>query len=373
MEQHYKNFITTLYNFMNDLNRYSHNDNIHKLIQVYNQLDMAKVIFKVANFTKEFANDINNKNQSIFDKPLFILPEIDLSLQWSKLTTAQKNKSWTYLHILSIESDFLMNFDKQSSEVQSVHVSQPTEQITQTETSQEPKHLDFNPYVGVGTNDGNYGVNELYSATPNLKDDKPTAPGISSVLSMLGVDKMINMDELSQQLKNMKKEDIDNATNNIRSLLGNNIDENTSALINDMLTGITTELNNKNVGNGDPLQNIMKIAESVATKIQPRMENQNFDMSKLLNSTQTLADQCKDDSGKPLFSGNTNPFAMLNQLTGLMKNNQEMSEDQYIQNCNNMLKNMGFEGVDVENMDLGNITNQLKNKMSKKIPKSKKK
>jgi len=384
MEQHYKNFVTTLYTFMEALNRYYPNENIQKFISVYDKLDISKVIFKIAIVTKEHQVFITEKNSQMFNQSCFILPEIDLSAHWQKLSTGQKNKVWTYLQILSIESEFLINYDKSKTTTstsiplnpppmpEETSVQSSTTATTVTKSPEEPavkKPLEFNPYVGIGSNDQSYGVEDMYSANPSLAEDKPSAPGIGSVISMLGVDKMINMEDLSNQLKNMKKEDIDTATNTIRSFLGPNVDENTTTLISDMLTGITTELKLKDLSNGDPLSNIMKIAETVATKMQPQMIEKGIDMSALLNSTQNLANQCKDDKGNPIFGGENNPFSMLSQLTNTLNGSmsENMTEDQYIKNCNDMLKNMGMEGVDMANMDLSKLTGQLQNKMQSQM------
>ena len=135
---------------------------------------------------------------------------------------------------------------------------------------------------------------------------------------MVGIDKMLNLGELTEQLKNMKKEDIDEATNSIKCLLGN--DDNTSNLVSDMLMNIQDELKKENISNGNPLDNIVKIAESVASKMKPKMDEDGVDMNKLWQSTQNLANQCANENGNSLFGNGNNPFDLKKSVTSKLIN-----------------------------------------------------
>ena len=46
-----------------------------------------------------------------------------------------------------------------------------------------------------------------------------------------------------------------------------------------MLDDITKELQSNNLSDGDPFQNIMKVAEKVAEKIKPKVEKDNIDLT----------------------------------------------------------------------------------------------
>ena len=372
METHYKNFLTIFYKFIFDLNRYSPNST-QKALDIYNDLDMAKVIFRTYHLLKDNLLCIQSKNDTLFLQQFIILPEVDLAIIWPNLIKGQKDKIWTYLNILYLEADFLMNPELQQPsqlsqpsqpllQLQPSQPSQPSEskELIKTEStelvvkSNEPEHLNFNPYIGIGTNDNQeYGVNEMFSALPTLDEDKPSGPGLEAIAKAIGLNKMVNMDELTSQLKNMKKEDIENATNSIKGLLGDNIDEKTSALITDMLTNISDEMKNNEMGKGDPIKNILNIAESVASKMKPKIENDNIDMSQLINSTQIFANQCKDSNGKPMFDGKMNPFALLGQIANSMNQNPNsnpnptQSNEEQAKQCNDMLKSMGMGNMDI--------------------------
>jgi len=358
METHYKNFLTTFYKFVYDINRYVPSTSTQKALEVFNSLDIAKLIFRTYHLLKDNSAKLNNKDETLFQQSFIILPDVDVAVVWPKLIKGQKDKVWTYLNILQIESEFLMNPQ------QTTQISEP---VTVVSVPEEKKPLEFNPYVGIGeTNNKEYGVTEMYSALPAMEDDKPSGPGIEAIANMIGINKLINIEELTNQLKNMKKEDIESATNSIKGLLGNNVDEKTSDLITSMLTNISDEMKNSEMGEGDPLKKILSIAESVAGKMKPQIEKDNIDVSQLINSTQIFASQCKDKNGKPMFGDKMNPFALLGQFAGgAGQGDGTINEEAYAKQCNDMLKTMGINNVDVNNMDMAAMLAQLQGQKPK--------
>jgi hypothetical protein len=332
---------------------------IKNILDIYDKLDIAKVIFRVYHLLKDHEVYINNKDETLFQKDFVILPEINLSSSWDKLVKGQKEKLWTYMKILLIESEILVNCKKDDPET----VSNQTDTQAITTTTQQSS--DFNPYMGIApsASDGKYGVDEMFSVVPTFEDDKPDGGGIDTIASMVGLDKMINLDDLTNQLKNMKKEDIENATNNIKGLLGSTIDDKTTSLITDMLSNISEELQKGDLSNGNPIKNILNVAESVACKMKPKI-NPN-DLSQLLNSTQTFANQCKDKKGNPIFSDKKmNPFSLLGQFANNMGQGN-MSEEQCAQQCNDLLKKMGMKNINLDNFNLNDLSKQM-NKTGKK-------
>lgn len=393
MEQHYKNFLTLFYKFLYDLNRYTPNDNLKKVLDIYNNLDIAKIIFRTYHLLKDNFEQIKKRDEALFTKEFFILPEIDVSQSWLKLIKGQKEKLWTYLNILMIESEILVNFKEESKNLSTetqIQTQIQTQTQTQTQTNSEsidPPSLskekneqpEFNPYLGIGNAiqvGDTYGVNEMFSSIPTFEDDKPDGPGIDTIANIIGINKMINLEELTNQLKNMKKEDIENATNNIKGLLGSNINEKTAGIITDMLSDISEELKKSEMSKGDPLKNIFNVAETVASRMKPKMNQEN--LSQLINSTQIFADQCKDKNGNSMFGDKMNPFALLGQFANNL-NQENVSEEQCNKQCNDLLKNLGLNNVDfnqltsqLQNGMLGGKNNINNNKMNFKKKKGKK-
>ena len=253
MEEHYKNFITTLYKFIYDLNRYVPNDGTKEALQIYDKLDTAKIIFRLYHLLNNNLEKIKNKDDTVFNTSFILLPNIDLSIFWSKLIKGQKDKLWIYLNILHVETDILVNSKQEQSE--------PLAKELVTKEESQVKKDDFDPFVGVGKDGEEFGVDQMYAAVPTLDEDKPDGVGIETIMNLTGIDKMINMNELTSQLKNMNTDDIDNATNSIKSLLGPNVDPNTTNLISDMLKSVSEELKNNDLGKGaNPITTIKNIA-----------------------------------------------------------------------------------------------------------------
>ena len=355
MDHHYKSFLETFYKFIFDLNRYSPNDNCEEVLQIFDKLDIVKIIYRTHNLLHANTNVIEQRDEILFQNPFIILPDIDLSVHWPKLIRGQKEKLWTYMKILLIESELLMHYQESSQHEQSLSQIGQTpilQQNTSTELVPVNKEVEFNPYVGIGcsSEQNEYNVNDLFAGLPK-DDESDYAPGLGMVANMMGLDKKFNMEELSNQLKNMKPEDIENATNNIKDMLGPNVDQKTSDFISDMLTNISQEMSSNKMKNDDPIGNIMNIAKSVAEKIRPQVEENKIDMSQLLGSTKGLATQCRDKNGNPMFTENNNPFMMLEQLTSNMKANGSHPRGQFNENqLNEMLRNMGLNNMDLSQL-----------------------
>lgn len=338
MQKHYENFLTTLYKFVTDLDRYQQTPGTKQVLEIYNKLDMAKVIFRVYTLLHQNNKSIASRDESLFQQTFEILPNVNVSEIWPNLVSGRKQKVWTYLSILHIESDILVN-----SKGEEKKPVEPVKIETQTD-KKEP--LVFDPYVGIGGNDQSgqeYCVEDMYSSLANMpEDDGNSGPGLESLANMIGLNKMIDFDGLSEQLRNMKAEDIDNATNNIKEMLGEGIDEGTSDMISSMLGDISTEMKTKDLGKGNGFKNIMSIAETVAGKMKPKIQNGELDLNKLVNSTQMFANNCKDKDGNPMFDADSGPFAMLTKLMANMTGPNGGDNQQMMDQCNSMLQGMGM-------------------------------
>ena len=354
MEQQYKKFVDYLHKFITDLNRYYPNEGCKTFLSVFDKLDIGKVMVRYLHKMRENEAMLNSRDETLFHKPLVLFPHIDLSFLWKFISESRKAKIWTYLQILYVQAEVILNY-KESTDNDSSKNKVITSMANDIKTNDNK--IEFNPYHGIGSNDQNYNVNDVLEGIKDIKDEKitPGKMGLGTIASMIGIDKMLNIDELSDQLKNMSKEDIDDATDNIKKLLGPNVDENTSKLISNMLSGIGDELKKETGSSGNAFDSIMKIAENVADKIRPSMQSGDIDMKNLINSTKNLASQCKDSKGESIF-GENNPFDMINNIIG----NEPKTEEQYLAMCNNMLKNINPNSVNKD------VLNQLTNMMNSK-------
>ena len=94
MESHYNNFLTTFYKFVYDINRYCPSEGAAKILEIFNDLDFAKVIFKIYHLLKLNIIIINARNEDLFQLDFIILPDVNLSIIWPQLIRGQKKKKY---------------------------------------------------------------------------------------------------------------------------------------------------------------------------------------------------------------------------------------------------------------------------------------
>jgi len=293
MEKYLDKFKGTLYKFLCDLNRYHLTEGVTKILKNFDKLKIFDIAARYHDIIDKIKNDVESKNEKIFQTPLLLLPGVNISNIWNHLIKGQKQRIWMYIDMLYILGDIII------------------------------KQEHFNPYVGIGGNNENYNVNDMFSGIKNINEED-----IGST-NMFGLDKMINFDELSEQLDKMDPKKIDEAAENINNMLGSGDGNNqTSNLIKGMLSEIKKEFKNTDIKNGNPVKNLMKVANSVATKMQNDVNPEQ--MQELMRNTQNITRNITDDNGNQIFNGNMNPMSM---MTNLLRGNSNLQEQ---------LKNMGF-------------------------------
>lgn len=360
METQYQNFSTHLRKFIEDLDRYvPGGQGIRNFLQVFNNLDMTKVVKRFHQIMKVNQEQLAAKDETMFSSPIVLFPDVNLSSYWSKLTGGQKAKIWTHLMILFIQSEILTSTPESSPQSSSssqtsqttVSTSKQGTTTDQSDDTTDKKEVkkevkavqvaklpeNFNPFIGVGGDSKDYAVDDLVAGIQSLPDDQPSV-GVGAIAKLVGLDKVFNMEELQEQLKNMDEEDIKQATESIKGMLGSNVDEKTSNIMSEMLKNIAEELQKGDLKDGNPFDSLSRIADTVSQKIRPKFEEEGVDMNTLWQSTRNMSGQLKDKQGNPLFSGGPNPFDMLNRVM-----NGQMSEQECLNNCNTMLRGMGVD------------------------------
>ena len=416
-----------------------------------NQLDINK---KTAIISKTFSiltskfsllKDSSSELFNLFGKSsenktvkITVIPAIDIGSVWAKLDKTECDNIWAYLKCIfvggmgllaasdsgsvgsvkledlvqiarSYKPEYSLEFDEGNArsvigsleKVLSYNNKMSNQVYDEFFKSHPDSQLiskrEFNPFVGVGSNTDSYGLDDL------LKNvDLPSEPaarssiGVSQVIKLIGVDKMIDMNELSNQLKNMPKEKIDQAIGGIKELLGD-ADPETSNMIDMMLQDITKELD-KDTGDVDPITKLTSIAENVAQNLLPKIDPKKLDMKKVWDTTKKMASGCKDANGKSMFGGPNNPLDM---LTGFMERQMGLggqksqgapeqsnsgstqsnsgstqsnsgstqsnsgsaqSKEQIMKECQDMLKSMGMGNVSpdqLKNLPMGDLDKLL--------------
>lgn len=358
--------------------------------------DMAKVsgivkkIYSILN-TPENMTLLKNRDPKLFQLKtknptgklvtMTIIPGIDLIYGWYLLTEQDKLELWTYLNNLYMTSLRLVHIangtegELSKTEFRELNYKELKKKFVEYFPSQTVinlTNLDIDPFAGIGVQTTGFGVNEMVKNAVSGVEKYDDKPGISSIAKMMGADKLLNMEELRKQLQNINPKELKEASNNIKKLMGSNLDNNSADFIGDILEDITCELKSDKLSGGDAIENIVRVAEAVAQRVMPKMEKKEIDVTKIWQSTGNLAagiDKMAGGTG----SGIGNP---INMLTALMQGTLQKSADgkemspeeqkKILEESQAMMSKLGM------NMDFGKMFGTMGNK-SDKLEKSDKK
>lgn len=331
METDYKNFIATLYKCLYDINRYVPDPNIAKLLDQYKNLDMIKVLYRVHKLLKSNEQYIQNNDSNLFNQGFTILPSINLSLMWNKMNQNQQKKIWTYLNMLLLQTDIFYSSNEEK---------QPTEKP------------EFNPYVGIGNSNQDYNVKDMLCSIPTVDEDEPMDVNrIDMMMKMMGLDKMLDMSNITDKLRSMTDEDIDKYTEELKIAFGAENDPGVSNFVETMMDGLTSEIKK-----GDEIS-LPQMLQSLGPKIQESMIENNLDNTKLLNTAKNFARQHREAGGNTTIGG-IDPFAMLDKLTG----GGPIDEKQCLKECGDALKQAGlgnFNPAQMAGMNMAQMMNMM--------------
>jgi len=66
MEEQYKNFVGNLFKFISALNRYHPHEGAKKFLEVFDKLDMGKVLLRYLNEMRQYEDQLKNRDEVIF-------------------------------------------------------------------------------------------------------------------------------------------------------------------------------------------------------------------------------------------------------------------------------------------------------------------
>lgn len=337
----YKTFVEYFKKLLEDINRYCPNNILNEYIINYDKLIIEKVLVKYHNLTSKCIAKINAKDNTLFDSPFVILPNVDLSEFWPNLSSGQKNKLWIYLKMLHVESEHLVTFKPAAALERKMTI-----------VTKKDEKINFNPYVGIGgDNVGNIGVNEICDNIDVGAEDYSGAPGLETIINMFGIDKVLNQSNFAEEIKKLQEGNIDAMTDSIKQMFSSDVNQKTTDMMNDILSDLSTEFKTANMNPNKPGQGLAKIAGNVIKKTGQKYDKEDIkqiDLKGLLSSTSKMVENITDDKGNKVFGEGNNPLNMIQSVLGNV--NKNTTKEEYINTCNNVLKQMGVANPNVENM-----------------------
>ncbi len=190
----------------------------------------------------------------------------------------------------------------------------------------------FNPFVGLHAESGNYDIETMFQ---NVDKTTPTGPSMEDMMKMTGVDKLIDIPQLKEQLNNVKQEDISDATKNITKLIGAEEDPDINDVCTTLVEEIVTELKaNPNAG----IQNLFDITGKITGTMGNKLDKQKMvkTATKLMSFLQNGESNLKkmtDDQGNPIGE------KIIKSLEGPLKFAQSFQSGQTpsLAQCQNMM------------------------------------
>lgn len=282
MADYQRMFVNELTEFAKIIYSVHQSPSIEKLLLNIDCIDAQKFINKFIKKIIPVRSFIINKDTTLFTKPFYPLPEVNLSAIWNKFSMKQRDQIFDKLKRLTVICSIIQ---PQTNNAPAISQQQKIEQ---------PK--EFNPYIGTGQPEN--------ISLESMSQETPVSTGTNSNPLMNMIGNNINMADLSQQLKNIDPKELENVSNGIKSMLGTQSDPESSNLIGNMIGNIFDELKNSNFDDKDPMAGLMHVAENVAKKIIPTMKDEKIDKDKLLQSAMSMSQNM----------GLGNPMSMLSQM-----------------------------------------------------------
>lgn len=327
IEEAYSKFVLTLKKFLEKLHEISPKDGTEKMLKYFNKIRMDAIIKRYFTIMKKYNKHLETRNEEIFNKNIYILPDVNISEYWIDFNAEQKKKMWNYIHSMFILCEMM------------IINSQMKDNVFKGGEKKE------------------FSMNKMFEGSELKKDYNPGS--INELMKLAGIDKMIDVEELTSSLKNMKQEEIDEASKNIMGMIG--VDENNEKMKNmlgGLLGDISGELKSRDFSQGNPIDSILSIAESVANKMKPKVDSGEIDIKDILQSATGLTGT--------LNAGGDNPLGALGQMMANMGNMTPQQMQHQMQQMHNNLPPELREQMEQMKNNLPPELKQMNKKQTKK-------
>jgi hypothetical protein len=256
----------------------------------------------------------NEKNEVVT-----IIPGLDINLivKGKQTMPEDLNQLWGNMYLMYISAANMINSineHKKDGKVWDI-IPKMREKVVEMGVVQDGAF--FNPFVGLNAETGEYDVNAMFSNVENMQD--PSGVSMDDMLKLSGMDKLFNMKELSKQLKDIKEEDINEATKNITKLIGAEGDSDINEICDELVKNVVYDLQKNPEGNF----NMFDIAKSVADRVGGKMKKDKFNktaahFNNFMNNSQDNLKDLKDEDGNPIGEKLMNTLNIPLQMAKMM-------------------------------------------------------
>ena len=237
-----------------------------------------------------------------------IIPGLDINLVTYMMDDKEMDMFWSHMYMMYISSVSMISTKNEHKKEGKVHEVLPKmrERVLKSGLFSKDGKM-FNPFIGLmTTSDGNssseYNVETMFDTVEEIQ--KPTGPSMEDVFKLSGVDKLVDINQLNDQLKNVKQEDIQEATKNIAKLLGSENDADVTEVCNTLVEGIVADLkSNADGGIKGMFETAKRVSEEVGKNIDKnKMKKTVVKLSDFLKDGESNLKNMKDENGNPIGS-----------------------------------------------------------------------
>jgi hypothetical protein len=238
------------------------------------------------------------KNEN--NETVTIIPGCDIGLVIHNFTKEELDTLWNHVYMMYISSVHMIseiNNHKKTGELWEV-IPKLKEKVMKSGLIIGKDKKTFNPFIGLYQmqESGDYDVNKMFTNVEELKTVSGEGMTIEDVFKMIGIDNMININLLNEQLKNCKEEDINDATDNITKLLGAEADDDVKDVCHTLVKEIVSDLKI----NG--LTSMLDTAKSISEKVGKNMDEEKMNktagkLSDLMANGEEKLKDMKDENG----------------------------------------------------------------------------
>ena len=284
----YDKFVSLFKDFVLNCKRLSNDNELDKIISLFDKLNYEKILSKVGSNT-QLQENLHFLHKNNFDDEIF------------KKLVSKNEKSWSLIPSLSIhkvlkntnihEDKLFLYKQFQSLQVCAISYNKVIDAINNKNNNMDNK--DFNPFLSVGTVDNNMDIQTLFNGV-----ECKNMSAIEMVMENFVSEQMDS--KMSNYMENIKEDDVNSAANKINEALNSDqfksSNTKSSAVLTDMLGQIKSEVidigkaQSKNKSNGKKsVEQLLGIAQKVASNMMGKIQYEQIDVMDLWNTTSNLA------------------------------------------------------------------------------------
>lgn len=261
----------------------------------YDQIAVIKKSFYVL---KDNFKMVLDKDPSLFvvrnkeGKITTIIPGVNINLVYDSFTDEEKKQVWGFIYILFTSSVKMVYLNTPEAR----HKKEILDAVDSCQNDlliNAPTLLFRNVFMGLGTDNSGIDMDSLMSKDIVI----PGTEASAGLLGSLGVDKLMNLDKLSDEIKNFSDEDMKDTVNALGELLGGDseIKDVCATMVKTVVDDIKT--------NG--IESMFDIAQRISGKIgsvipQDKMAKTAMKMGDLMQNNSDKIKDIKDDNGNPI-------------------------------------------------------------------------